>query len=167
VTHAIVLVEAERTALPTLGGILADVDGVAEAYSVTGEWDFVAIVRVYLLHHPPNVVFDRKLGEIQVNGDQIGKMAGVFRIERGDFDLLGQSRGQLENRRSHFGRFAHRLFRPGEIRPNAIDALAGCRQRAGGLSAGSAADGFWNPGSSRLSNARLGRDHPRYASGLC
>ena len=45
-THAIVLIEAERTALPTLGGKLADVDGVAEAYSVTGEWDFVAIVRV-------------------------------------------------------------------------------------------------------------------------
>ena len=45
-THAIVLIEAERTALPTLGGILADVDGVAEAYSVTGEWDFVAILRV-------------------------------------------------------------------------------------------------------------------------
>ncbi len=45
-THAIVLIEAERTALPDLGGTLADVDGVAEAYSVTGEWDFVAIVRV-------------------------------------------------------------------------------------------------------------------------
>jgi DNA-binding Lrp family transcriptional regulator len=46
VTHAIVLVEAERSALPTLGSALADVDGVAEAYSVTGEWDFVAVVRV-------------------------------------------------------------------------------------------------------------------------
>jgi DNA-binding Lrp family transcriptional regulator len=46
VTHAVVLIEAERTALPTLGGVLADLDGVAEAYSVTGEWDFVAIVRV-------------------------------------------------------------------------------------------------------------------------
>jgi DNA-binding Lrp family transcriptional regulator len=45
VTHAIVLIEAERSALPTLGGKLADVEGVAEAYSVTGEWDFVAIVR--------------------------------------------------------------------------------------------------------------------------
>jgi DNA-binding Lrp family transcriptional regulator len=45
-THAIVLIEAERTALPTLGGLLADVEGVAEAYSVTGDWDFVAIVRV-------------------------------------------------------------------------------------------------------------------------
>jgi DNA-binding Lrp family transcriptional regulator len=46
VTHAIVLIEAERTSLPVLGSTLADVEGVAEAYSVTGEWDFVAIVRV-------------------------------------------------------------------------------------------------------------------------
>ena len=45
-THAIVLIEAERTAMATLGGQLADVEGVAEAYSVTGEWDFVAIIRV-------------------------------------------------------------------------------------------------------------------------
>jgi DNA-binding Lrp family transcriptional regulator len=46
VTHAIVLIEAERTAIKTLGGELADVAGVAEAYSVTGEWDFVAMLRV-------------------------------------------------------------------------------------------------------------------------
>ncbi len=45
-THAIVLIEAERTAMPSLGGQLADLEGVAEAYSVTGEWDFVAIIRV-------------------------------------------------------------------------------------------------------------------------
>ena len=45
-TTAIVLIEADPKALPTLGGRLADVDGVAEAYSVTGEWDFVAMLRV-------------------------------------------------------------------------------------------------------------------------
>ncbi len=45
-TNAVVLIEAERDALSSLGGALADIDGVAEAYSVTGEWDFVAIVRV-------------------------------------------------------------------------------------------------------------------------
>ena len=45
-THAVVLIRAERDALPELGGTLADVEGVAEAYSVTGEWDFVAILRV-------------------------------------------------------------------------------------------------------------------------
>ena len=45
-THAVVLVRAERSALPDLGGRLSEIDGVAEAYSVTGEWDFVAILRV-------------------------------------------------------------------------------------------------------------------------
>ena len=45
-THAIVLIEAERSAIKTLGGALADIAGVAEAYSVTGEWDFVAMLRV-------------------------------------------------------------------------------------------------------------------------
>ncbi|MEA2197302.1 MAG: hypothetical protein QOJ25_1353 [Solirubrobacteraceae bacterium] len=44
--HAIVLIQADRSALSTLGGTLADLDGVAEAYSVTGDWDFVAILRL-------------------------------------------------------------------------------------------------------------------------
>jgi DNA-binding Lrp family transcriptional regulator len=46
VTHAIVLIEAERDALAVLGGRLADLEGVGAAYSVTGEWDFVAVVHV-------------------------------------------------------------------------------------------------------------------------
>jgi DNA-binding Lrp family transcriptional regulator len=46
VIHAIVLIAAEQSALATLGGELADLDGVAEAYSVTGEWDFAAILRL-------------------------------------------------------------------------------------------------------------------------
>jgi len=45
-THAIVLIQADRSALATLGGELAGLEGVAEAYSVTGEWDFVAILRL-------------------------------------------------------------------------------------------------------------------------
>ena len=45
-THAIVLIQAEGSALATLGGELAGIEGVAEAYSVTGEWDFVAILRL-------------------------------------------------------------------------------------------------------------------------
>jgi DNA-binding Lrp family transcriptional regulator len=68
VTTAVVLVEAERTALPTLGGRLADVEGVSEAWSVTGEWDFVAIVRVR--DHD-------RLAEV-VTG-QIGQLEGVTR----------------------------------------------------------------------------------------
>jgi len=46
VTHAIVLIQADRSAIRSLGGELAGVEGVAEAYSVTGEWDFVAMLRV-------------------------------------------------------------------------------------------------------------------------
>ena len=44
--NAVVLIEADRDVMSELGGHLADVDGVGEAYSVTGEWDFVAIIRV-------------------------------------------------------------------------------------------------------------------------
>jgi DNA-binding Lrp family transcriptional regulator len=70
VTHAVVLIEADRTALGQLGGALADVDGVAEAYSVTGVWDFVAIVRV-ARHEALNDV---------VTG-QIGQLPGVARTQ--------------------------------------------------------------------------------------
>ncbi|MGB0095913.1 MAG: Lrp/AsnC ligand binding domain-containing protein [Solirubrobacteraceae bacterium] len=45
-THAIVLIQAQRSALASLGEELADIEGVAEAYSVTGDWDFVAILRL-------------------------------------------------------------------------------------------------------------------------
>ena len=69
-THAVVLIEAERDALQTLGGALAELDGVAEAYSVTGEWDFVVIVRVP--RHD-------QLADI-VTGS-IGRLSGVSRTQ--------------------------------------------------------------------------------------
>jgi DNA-binding Lrp family transcriptional regulator len=43
---AFVLVKSTRAGLAHLGAELADVDGVAEVYTVTGEWDFIAIARV-------------------------------------------------------------------------------------------------------------------------
>ena len=58
-THAIVLINAERDYLPRLGGHLAEVEGVTEAYSVTGEWDFVAILRVPEGDSLANVVTER------------------------------------------------------------------------------------------------------------
>ncbi len=63
-THAIVLIEAERDALPRLGGALADIDGVREAYSVTGEWDFVAVVHVHRHEDLAEVVTGR-IGQIE------------------------------------------------------------------------------------------------------
>jgi DNA-binding Lrp family transcriptional regulator len=46
VLTAVILVKSTREALTHLGPQLADVAGVSEVYTVTGEWDFVAIVRV-------------------------------------------------------------------------------------------------------------------------
>jgi DNA-binding Lrp family transcriptional regulator len=69
-THAVVLIEAERDALPKLGEVLADMDGVAEAYSVTGQWDFVAIVRVPDHEQLADVVTGR-----------IGQLRGVARTQ--------------------------------------------------------------------------------------
>jgi DNA-binding Lrp family transcriptional regulator len=45
VITAIVLISAERGALPKLGEDLAAISGVSEVYSVTGEFDFIAMVR--------------------------------------------------------------------------------------------------------------------------
>jgi len=45
VITAIVLITAEKAALPKLGEVLAAVEGVSEVYSVTGDFDFVAMVR--------------------------------------------------------------------------------------------------------------------------
>ena len=69
-THAIVLIEAERDGMPTLGGALAELEGVGAAYSVTGEWDFVAIVHVS--QH-------EQLAEVVTHG--IAKLPGVARTQ--------------------------------------------------------------------------------------
>lgn len=45
-TNAVVLIKAERDAMSRLGSQLADLEGVSEVYSVTGEWDLVALLRV-------------------------------------------------------------------------------------------------------------------------
>jgi DNA-binding Lrp family transcriptional regulator len=43
---AVILARSTRQGLATLGPRLAEVPGVTEVYTVTGDWDFVAIVRV-------------------------------------------------------------------------------------------------------------------------
>lgn len=43
---AVVLMQAERERIPQAAREVAEIDGVAEVYSVSGEWDLVAIVRV-------------------------------------------------------------------------------------------------------------------------
>ena len=43
---AVVLIRAKREAIPTAARQVAEIEGVAEVYSVSGEWDLIAIVRV-------------------------------------------------------------------------------------------------------------------------
>jgi len=70
VTHAIVLIQADRGVLGTLGGELAAIDGVAEAYSVTGDWDFVAVLRLREAD---------QLAEVVAGG--ISQLGGVVRTQ--------------------------------------------------------------------------------------
>ena len=69
-THAIVLLQADPAALGTLGGELAGIEGVAEAYSVTGDWDFVAILR-----------FRQHDQLAQIVTGQIAPLVGVMRTQ--------------------------------------------------------------------------------------
>lgn len=43
---AIVLMRVECDRIPEVAEHVADIDGVAEAYSVAGEWDVVAVLRL-------------------------------------------------------------------------------------------------------------------------
>ena len=43
---AVVQIRVEREQVPTAARAVADIDGVAEVYSVSGEWDLIAVVRV-------------------------------------------------------------------------------------------------------------------------
>lgn len=56
---AFVLIDAEPDRIADLAGELAAVDGVAEAYSVAGEADLVAVVRVRHMDELAEVVTGR------------------------------------------------------------------------------------------------------------
>jgi DNA-binding Lrp family transcriptional regulator len=44
--HAVVLIQCEIDSIPEAAQAIADLEGVSEVYSVAGEFDLVAIVRV-------------------------------------------------------------------------------------------------------------------------
>lgn len=53
---AVVLIRAQRDHIADAAQAVADIDGVAEVYSVSGEWDLVAIIRVPEWERIANVV---------------------------------------------------------------------------------------------------------------
>ena len=63
---AIVLINAEVDRIPEVAAAIADLKGVSEVYSVTGDVDLIAIVRVR--HH-------EELADIIA--DQLNKVSGV------------------------------------------------------------------------------------------
>jgi len=67
---AVVLIKAEKGALPRLGEDLAAVPGVSEVYSVTGDIDFIAMVRAKEQDDLADIVTRR-----------IAQVAGVARTE--------------------------------------------------------------------------------------
>jgi DNA-binding Lrp family transcriptional regulator len=67
VISAIVLISAEVDRIPEVAAAIADLTGVSEVYSVTGDVDLIAIVRVR--HHD-------ELAD--VIADQLNKVSGVL-----------------------------------------------------------------------------------------
>jgi len=68
--HSVVLIQCEIDAIPEAAQAIAELDGVSEVYSVAGEFDLVAIVRV--AEHDD-------LATVIPGG--IAKVAGVARTE--------------------------------------------------------------------------------------
>ena len=56
---AVVLIRADHERIPAAAREVAGIDGVAEVYSVSGDWDLVAIVRVTEWEHIAEVVAEK------------------------------------------------------------------------------------------------------------
>lgn len=67
---AVVLIRAARDAIPRAAREVAAIEGVAEVYSVSGEWDLIAIVRVPEWEQIAEVVTER-----------VARVAGLERTE--------------------------------------------------------------------------------------
>ena len=69
-TTAIVHIDVEADLIPEAAEAIVNIDGVTEVYSITGDWDLIAMVRVS--DH-------EKLAEIIPN--RISRVDGVIRTE--------------------------------------------------------------------------------------
>lgn len=67
---AIVLIDAEVSRIPEVAQEVADLEGISEVYSVTGDIDLIAIARVKEHEDLAEVV-----------ADHIGKVDGVLRMQ--------------------------------------------------------------------------------------
>jgi DNA-binding Lrp family transcriptional regulator len=56
---AIVLIKTTADRIPEVAEQVSDIPGISEVYSVTGEWDLIAIVRVHEHEDLADVIADR------------------------------------------------------------------------------------------------------------
>ena len=64
---AIVLIDTDAERIPEAAAEVADIDGVSEVFSVTGDVDLIAMVRVREHEELAGVIADR-ISEVQVDG---------------------------------------------------------------------------------------------------
>jgi DNA-binding Lrp family transcriptional regulator len=83
---AIMLVQATRDGLSKLGPRLAEARGVAEVYTVTGEWDFVAILRVREHDELAELVTGKLAGLAEIQRTQT--MVAFQQFSRHDLDAM-------------------------------------------------------------------------------
>lgn len=74
---AVVLIRADRDRIPSAAREVAEIEGVAEVYSVSGEWDLVAIVRVPEWEQIARVVTE---GVARVKGLERTETLVAFRV---------------------------------------------------------------------------------------
>ncbi len=67
---AIVLIDTDPARIPEIAGEVAEVPGVSEVYSVTGEVDLIAVVKVSAHERLADVI-----------ADQVSKVEGVLRTQ--------------------------------------------------------------------------------------
>ncbi|MFC8304538.1 Lrp/AsnC family transcriptional regulator [Specibacter sp. NPDC057265] len=61
---AFVLIKTDATRIPESAQEISELDGISEVYSVTGEWDLIAIARVAKHEDLADVIAD-KLSKVQ------------------------------------------------------------------------------------------------------
>ena len=56
---AIVLIKTSADRIPEVAEQISDIPGISEVYSVTGDWDLIAMVRVHRHEDLADVIADR------------------------------------------------------------------------------------------------------------
>jgi DNA-binding Lrp family transcriptional regulator len=74
---AVVLIRADRDAIPSAAREVAGIEGVAEVYSVSGDWDLIAVIRVAEWERIADVVTEKLA---QVPGLQRTNTLVAFRV---------------------------------------------------------------------------------------